>query len=58
MILLEESWVEQKLDYAHNDPVEAGWSNDPREYFYSSVRNYANLESPMKVTSLYDRILI
>ena len=29
--------LEQKIDYIHNNPVEAGWVNEPHEYYYSSV---------------------
>jgi hypothetical protein len=35
-------------------PVESGWVNEPQEYYYSSARNYAGMESPIKIISLYD----
>ena len=30
----------QKLDYIHNNPVEAGFVDKPEEYLYSSARDY------------------
>jgi REP element-mobilizing transposase RayT len=34
-------FIDQKLDYIHNNPVEAGWVEKPEEYVYSSAKNYA-----------------
>lgn len=34
-------FVDQKLDYIHNNPVKAGWVEKPEEYIYSSAKNYA-----------------
>lgn len=53
-IELAGNMIDQKLEYIHNNPVNAGWVNEPEEYFYSSARNYAGLESPMKIESIYD----
>jgi REP element-mobilizing transposase RayT len=33
---------EQKLDYIHQNPVEAGFVTDPIDWKYSSARNYGN----------------
>ena len=33
---------EQKLNYIHNNPVEAGFVVDPIDWKYSSARNYGN----------------
>jgi len=34
-------FMDQKLDYIHNNPVEAGLVEKPEEYVYSSAKNYA-----------------
>ena len=34
-------FTDQKLNYIHNNPVEAGWVEKPEEYLYSSAKNYA-----------------
>lgn len=33
---------EQKLNYIHFNPVEAGFVTDPIDWKYSSARNYGN----------------
>ncbi len=33
--------MDQKLAYLHNNPVEAGFVDEPAAYTYSSARNYA-----------------
>ncbi|SDT26212.1 Transposase IS200 like [Mucilaginibacter mallensis] len=34
--------MDQKLDYVHNNPVTAGWVDEPEHYLYSSARDYAD----------------
>jgi len=57
-IELENDMIEQKLDYIHHNPVEAGWVSEPHEYYYSSARNYSGLENPLKIYSVFDGNLI
>ena len=33
-------FLEQKLEYIHNNPVESGIVEKPYEYIYSSAKNY------------------
>jgi hypothetical protein len=35
--------LQQKIDYIHNNPVEAAIVLSPEEYLYSSAKNYAAL---------------
>jgi putative transposase len=44
--------LDQKLDYIHNNPVTAGWVDEPEHYLYSSARDYAGIKG------LIDLILI
>ena len=37
----QNSFAIQKLDYLHNNPVEANIVDNPEDYIYSSARNYA-----------------
>lgn len=39
--LHKQETTKQKLDYIHNNPVEAGIVERPEEYVYSSAKNYA-----------------
>ena len=38
-----------KVNYIHNNPVEAGFVQYPHEYIYSSARDYAGYKSPVRV---------
>jgi REP element-mobilizing transposase RayT len=38
--LWSASVIQQKLDYIHMNPVEAGFVERPEEYLYSSARNF------------------
>ena len=44
-ILLDSNkLMDQKLDYIHNNPVKAGFVNEPEHYVYSSARDYAGMK--------------
>jgi len=36
--------MQQKLDYLHRNPVEAGIVEEPWEYLHSSARDYAGIK--------------
>ena len=57
-IELEGNWIDQKLEYVHNNPVEAGLVREPEDYRYSSASNYAGIGGEMKVISVYDGVEI
>lgn len=44
--------TQQKLDYIHNNPVEAGMVTNPEDYLYSSARNYAELQNVLEIDFL------
>ncbi|WP_317125589.1 hypothetical protein [Rufibacter latericius] len=41
--------LEQKLDYVHQNPVEAGFVREPQEYLYSSAIDYAGGKGMVEV---------
>ncbi|TXK37485.1 transposase [Pontibacter qinzhouensis] len=41
--------MQQKLDYLHHNPVEAGFVEQPQDYLYSSARDYAGQEGLLDV---------
>jgi putative transposase len=43
IVLSTNRMQEQRLQYIHNNPVEAGIVLHPEDYLYSSARNYAEL---------------
>jgi REP element-mobilizing transposase RayT len=47
--LFSEKFIEQKINYIHENPVRAGIVTKPEEYLYSSARNYAELDYVLDV---------
>jgi len=41
--------IKQKLEYIHNNPVEAGFVEQPTEWKYSSARNVAELNPAFEI---------
>ena len=50
--------ISSALNYVHENPVKAGWVSEPEEYLYSSARNYSGKESRLKITSIFDGMII
>ena len=48
--LWTEAVFQQKVDYTHNNPVEAGFVENDYEYLYSSARDYCGIKGLVKVT--------
>ena len=42
MELYSPAFIFQKINYIHNNPVEAGLVEKPEDYLYSSARDYVN----------------
>jgi REP element-mobilizing transposase RayT len=47
----------QKLDYIHNNPVEAGFVECPEDYLYSSARDYYGEKGLVEITLLDPEIM-
>jgi len=41
--------LEQRLNYLHQNPVQAGWVDEPEHYLYSSTRDYAGQKGLLEV---------
>lgn len=50
--LLTNAFLEQKLDYIHQNPVEAEIVDEPEHYLYSSARDYAGEKGLIDVVLL------
>jgi putative transposase len=46
------SWISQRLQYIHNNPVRAGITLKPEEYLYSSTKSYIGLEGLVTIDLL------
>ena len=51
--LSTDAMVRQKLEYAHNNPVERGYVDEPQQWRYSSARNYWQLSSLVAVQTTW-----
>ena len=49
IILYSNSFIDQKLNYIHNNPVEAGLVFEPQHYAYSSAINYVDGKGLLEV---------
>ena len=58
MELFSNSFIYEKLDYIHNNPVEDMIVEKPWEYLYSSARNYADMEGLGDVCVIGHRPLV
>ena len=47
--LSNNTMIDQRLDYLHNNPVEAGFVIHPEEYPYSSARDYSGEKGYLEV---------
>ena len=50
--LVSTAFMEQKLDYIHKNPVEAGYVAKPENYLYSSAIDYAGGKGMLEVIIL------
>ncbi|MBD1394088.1 hypothetical protein [Mucilaginibacter glaciei] len=41
--------IQQKIDYIHHNPVEAGFVENDYEYLHSSAKDYFNIKGLVKV---------
>jgi putative transposase len=46
--------IDQKLDYLHTNPVEAGFVTEPQDWKYSSARDYAGIKGEVNVFLVYE----
>lgn len=44
--------IKQKLDYIHNNPVEAGFVTEPTQWKYSSARNIADEDPAFEIDAI------
>ena len=44
--------IKQKLDYIHNNPIEAGFVTEPTQWKYSSARNIAEQDPAFEIDAI------
>ncbi|HNR55913.1 MAG TPA: transposase [Flavobacteriales bacterium] len=50
---LQSFTIRQRVEYIHQNPVRAGWVDQPRDYRYSSARDYQDEPGLLKVDRLW-----
>jgi len=50
VILYSNDFIQEKLEYLHNNPVRARIVEKSEDYLYSSARNYAYLDGMLDIT--------
>ncbi len=55
--LFSEKFVWDKINYIHNNPVDAGFVKQAHEWLYSSATNYNGLESIIEVETITPRLV-
>jgi REP element-mobilizing transposase RayT len=50
--IYSQKFIEQKVNYIHNNPVRSGIVSSPEDYLYSSASNYAERDSIIDVIKL------
>ena len=50
--IYSQKFIEQKINYIHQNPVRTGVAEHREEYLYSSAKEYADEESLLDVTVL------
>lgn len=50
--IYSNSFIKQKIEYIHNNPVKDKIVTLPEDYYFSSARNYAGLENEMEIVLL------
>ncbi|HCQ13228.1 transposase [Flavobacterium sp.] len=51
-LIYSNSFIKQKVDYIHNNPVKEKTVSLPEDYYFSSARNYAGLDNDLEVILL------
>ena len=51
-LVYSNSFIEQKLEYIHQNPVRAGFVGKAEDYLYSSARNYAELDAFIEIDKI------
>jgi len=53
--IFSNNFIEQKLEYIHNNPVKAGIVEKPEEYRYSSAIDYADGKGMITIEKITTR---
>ena len=55
--LFSEKFIWDKINYIHNNPLQAGFVKQPQEWIYSSATNYYGIDSLIDVETLTSKLV-
>ena len=50
--LTDNSMIDSKINYIHQNPVRSGWVEKEFDYLYSSARNFAELDNLLEIDKI------
>lgn len=51
--VFSNQWVKEKIHYTHQNPVKDKIVTEPEHYYFSSARNYADLDSALDIEVVF-----
>ncbi|MFC6269261.1 REP-associated tyrosine transposase [Frigoriflavimonas asaccharolytica] len=51
--VFSNKWIKEKINYVHQNPVKQKIVSEPEHYYFSSARNYADLECAIDVEVVF-----
>lgn len=52
-LIYSDNFIQQKINYIHDNPVRAGIVENPEDYLYSSARDFAGKDCVLKTVPVY-----
>lgn len=52
-LVFSNEWIKEKIQYIHQNPVKEKIVTEPENYYFSSARNYADLDSALDVEVVF-----
>lgn len=47
--IFSNKWIREKINYIHQNPIKQKIVTEPEHYYFSSARNYAELDNTLDV---------
>jgi len=51
--VFSNQWIKEKINYIHQNPVSGKIVTEPEHYYFSSARNYADLDSALDIEVVF-----
>ncbi|HAY3536663.1 TPA: transposase, partial [Elizabethkingia anophelis] len=51
--VFSNKWIKEKINYIHQNPVKERIVTESENYYFSSARNYADLDSALDIEVIF-----